>query len=64
MVFSLGKIFLSDKEIILLERYNAPSCAKTGTSDVALQYKLSHFVTSQKPNKASLMNVIYKLMYL
>ena len=41
MVFTLGKIFLSDKSIIPFESYNAPGRAKIGTFEVMLQYKLS-----------------------
>ena len=40
MAISLGKIFLSEKEIIPFECYNALWCAKIMTNDVTLQYKL------------------------
>ena len=46
MVFSL-----SDEEIILFEHYSAPQCAEIGTSDITLQYKLSHFQRSEKCQK-------------
>ena len=64
MLFSLGKIFLSDKEIIPLDHYNAPWHTKTGTNDTTLQYKLGPFQTSEKPKTDISINVIYKLMYL
>ena len=38
MVFSLGKIFVSDEEIIPFEHYNAPLHTQTGTNDVTLQF--------------------------
>ena len=44
----LGKISLSDEEIIPFERYNTLRCAKIGTKDVTLQNKLHHFQTSEK----------------
>ena len=58
MVVSLGKISLSEEEIIPFERYNAPRRAKIGTNDVTLQYKLRHFQTPEKPKTAnSIINV-------
>ena len=30
------------------EHYNATGCAKTGTSALMLQFKLRHFLTSEK----------------
>ena len=54
MVFSLGKIFLSNEEIIPFEQYNAPCRAKIATNDVTLQYKFSHFQPSEKPKTANL----------
>ena len=38
MVFSLGKIFHSDEEIISFERYNAPRRPRIGTDDVKLKF--------------------------
>ena len=38
MIFSLGKIVLSDIEIIPFEHHNATWHVKTGTNDVTLQY--------------------------
>ena len=64
MVFSRGKMFLSDREIISFKRYNPPLHAKIGTNDVMVQNKLRHFQMSEKPTTANLINVIYKLMYL
>ena len=58
MVFSLGKIFLSDKEIIPFQRYNPPGNAKIGTNDVMLQYKL-RCQMSEKPKTVNLIDVIY-----
>ena len=64
MVFSLGKIFLSEEEIISFERNNAPRHARIVTNDVTLQYKLHHFQMLEKPKMANLINLIYILMYL
>ena len=63
MIFSLEKIFLSDKEIISFECHNAPWRARIWANDLMLQCKLHHFQMSEKPKMASLINVIYKLMY-
>ena len=38
--------------------------AKIGTYDVNLQYKSCYFLMQEKPKKANLINVIYKLFYL
>ena len=62
MVIFPREKFLSDEEIISFKRYNAPCRAKTGTDDVTLQCKLSHFQTSEKQKTANLINVIYKLI--
>ena len=51
MAFSLWKIFLTDEEIIPFECYNARWCAKIGTNDVMLQYKLCYFQTTEKKKK-------------
>ena len=40
MVFSLGKIFLSDQEIILFKCF--------GTNDIMLQYKLHNFLAGPR----------------
>ena len=45
------------------ESYNAPSRDKTVTNDITLHDKLRYFQTSEKPNGANLITVIYKLMY-
>ena len=59
MVFSLGKLFLSDEELISFKRYNAPRCAKIGTNDVTSQFKLRHFQTSEKQENGQF-NKCYK----
>ena len=64
MVFSLGKILLSDKEIIPFQRYNPQWHDKIGMNGVTLQYKSCHCHMSEKPKTANLIIVIYKLMYL
>ena len=64
MVFSLGKIFFTDEEILLIEHYNAPWSIKIRKNDEMLQYILHHFLTSEKPKMAHLINVIYKLTYM
>ena len=64
MVFSLGKLFLSDEELISFKCYNALGCAKIGTNDVTSQFKLVIFRRQKSKRTASLINVINKLMYL
>ena len=59
MVFSLGKIFVSDEDIISFELYKAPWRAKIGTIEVTLQYKLRSFQTPEKPKTANLINEQY-----
>ena len=54
MVFFLRKIFLSDEEIIPFKRERILTRAKMGANDVKLQYKLPHFLTSEKPKTANL----------
>ena len=60
MVFSLGKIFLSDEDILITHH----ATPKTGTNDIMLPYKLRRFQTSEEPNMANLLNVICKSLYL
>ena len=50
-------IFLSEKTITF-KSYIIPWRTKIGTNDVALQYKLRYFQTSEKPKQAILINVI------